>query len=960
MALPPYNNARGAAVLTGVPPFDFDGVVMRVFPLKANVHTLGRFCNQYLNLMPPEIAVFKPAIPFVFLAAINYGKMTPEATNLGWVAQNEVAFNVLLNWYRRENGRLVFQDWASVSPFIFVDDESSLMTGREVYGWPKTRAWLTPGIHEWARNPRGPENLFELSSMVFPELFAGQRQEPRVLFEIEHLPTPSVTGPDPLAVAGPWWGWAEAMARGAGLAGDLAQAAMRMPLGGYEPDGEWQSLPEMLERGVDYSDLLSRLPTFNTINLKQFRDARDAAAACYQAITASPMKIARYNDGGMLGELQQLAGDLSGGHRIRVHRYPVQPIVESLGLEVAEQSRASDHEVALLEPVCPFWVNLDMNYGRGRLVCWRTSEVDWRTEPLPEAPATPREEPRKHPYNSARGGALQSVTGPFYFPNVTHRVLPLLADWFRLHRFCAEYLDNEFSFFEPWGSYVYLNVTTFEEMASETYNVGWWAHRQVTFSFPVKWFQRRPGGDPAEREGTLVGVALVTPFAYTDSDLGATTGREVQGLPMLKAAIESPPSSWLEDSGPARRSELLHLSTRVFAGLNVGQPMEDRLLLELSRRDVLPAHDERGWRSVAATWGERLYAELYRRIGVRSKHGDDFRAARALALELLRGEGQPINELSLRQFRDVEDPERACYQALTLTRTTVQELFELAEIEERMHVAIHRYPTQPIVQTLGLRTKCTDTAGSSVVDYLQPVRPFWMRVAMRVDLGEDVFWRAASESWTPASEDWRTPVEELPPPYRAPAPASSSPRRFYLVGHGPEVGAGLVGQIDGDDSMKRDLRAAWRDWRWRPYFDDKGLLGRQVARRAVGEVPHDAHRLGSAPAVVEPQMVLESLLSHEWGRRDRPRGGEHRLPEICLPSSSLGNAAVRERFGAKFGLEEREGFWYRRRWEDTLAAVRRRLERGRDPAAGPGRPRRGSRLPGGGGEPGGGEDEDEA
>ena len=37
MSRPKFNDARGAAVITGKPPFDFEGVSMRTFPLRAEI-----------------------------------------------------------------------------------------------------------------------------------------------------------------------------------------------------------------------------------------------------------------------------------------------------------------------------------------------------------------------------------------------------------------------------------------------------------------------------------------------------------------------------------------------------------------------------------------------------------------------------------------------------------------------------------------------------------------------------------------------------------------------------------------------------------------------------------------------------------------------------------------------------------------------------------------------------------
>ena len=42
MKRPKFNEARGAAVITGSPPFDFEGVSMRTFPLRAEMQVLQR------------------------------------------------------------------------------------------------------------------------------------------------------------------------------------------------------------------------------------------------------------------------------------------------------------------------------------------------------------------------------------------------------------------------------------------------------------------------------------------------------------------------------------------------------------------------------------------------------------------------------------------------------------------------------------------------------------------------------------------------------------------------------------------------------------------------------------------------------------------------------------------------------------------------------------------------------
>jgi len=121
---PKFNQALGNASLTSVPPFELGGVIMRIFPLRAKINALNLFCDRYLNLAP-EIVQFRPAAPLVRLMIVNYPRMAPEVRNVGWVAQNEVVFNIPLEMYRVVDGKPVFEDFASIAAYIFVDDAGS-------------------------------------------------------------------------------------------------------------------------------------------------------------------------------------------------------------------------------------------------------------------------------------------------------------------------------------------------------------------------------------------------------------------------------------------------------------------------------------------------------------------------------------------------------------------------------------------------------------------------------------------------------------------------------------------------------------------------------------------------------------------------------------------------------------------------------------------------------------------
>ena len=50
-------------------------------------------------------------------------------------------------------------------------------------------------------------------------------------------------------------------------------------------------------------------------------------------------------------------------------------LVDALGLEVSSETGGNGGSMALLEPVFPFWLKVDMNYTRGKTVTWRSKST---------------------------------------------------------------------------------------------------------------------------------------------------------------------------------------------------------------------------------------------------------------------------------------------------------------------------------------------------------------------------------------------------------------------------------------------------------------------------------------------------------------------------------------------------------------------------------------------------------
>src|SRR5215471_13684676 len=125
LEMPPFSDPPGGS-LRIKPPFSFAGMTARVFPLRANIDSLQRFVDGQLNFIPPEVGRFRAPAPYVYLMMLDYGKLALEARNLGWLAQREIMFCVPLEWYKVVDGRWAFYDWATIAPFIYVDDDLSM------------------------------------------------------------------------------------------------------------------------------------------------------------------------------------------------------------------------------------------------------------------------------------------------------------------------------------------------------------------------------------------------------------------------------------------------------------------------------------------------------------------------------------------------------------------------------------------------------------------------------------------------------------------------------------------------------------------------------------------------------------------------------------------------------------------------------------------------------------------
>jgi hypothetical protein len=302
---------------------------MYSFTLEADVDRLQALCDRQLNLGGP--VEYRPLGPFVFFVAATMSPIAP-ASPAAWTDEKDFGFWVPLVAGRRGPGgafhaeRPVFY-----IPYLWVDSALAAQAGREVFGYPKAVGRLA--------NPSSPDDAaeFSIDALVVPE-------------------------PGPPGAPGARWQWRRlvtASRRGAGVLGSLvgelgsiaelgraAAAAIGDRLGGGALPAPSLALLASLARDALALDV-------PMVFLKQFRDAADGTAACYQAIVEAPNRMTRD---------PVEAGFLHGDWELAIEQFPTVRLIDRLGLRVREDGKLA----ALLH----IWVKFGFTAEPGQVI-WR-------------------------------------------------------------------------------------------------------------------------------------------------------------------------------------------------------------------------------------------------------------------------------------------------------------------------------------------------------------------------------------------------------------------------------------------------------------------------------------------------------------------------------------------------------------------------------------------------------------
>jgi hypothetical protein len=757
-------------------------VALQVFPLRADMARMRQFINSYLNFVDdehPPPYYFKPAMPYVMLQILYYPYLAVTTSNTVWLTQREVSFSVPLECYLiDEYEDRVFNHYATCTPFLYLDVQPTITSGRDIFGLPKVALRLEP-LTPFFR-PDEPELLTDLRlRSAGPE---GDKYNPflKVYQDPPRFTSTRIVRDAVSAIPSAALTWLSIMT-------GIWERTVQLPLRGYERTRDVASILQMGRAGVDL--LVRALPAFSSyrpalvdyestadirlapmnidmISLKQFRDAEETDYACYQSLVSSSLYTDRINAAGSLGD--PLSPELSGGAFVRIYETPTQPVMDSFGLVAESRMETKEGSVWTIRPELPFWLNADLSYSLGTNLSWRTKTRSWSSTEVSGDKTR-----HKTRYDTFGGGALQEVPQRLISPDTAMCILalPLGPEGLtKIRRLCHEYFCNELFNIEPWPlpviaketskatkqatkledpvGYVYMIVY---DVLNSGEGVGLAEEHDVELVVPFSWsWKVRPAGANTD----LIGYGVFPIYGFSDSEEATITQTEVFGRPTVLADIsgiildaraaryprreramsgmdqqdltDDPANSVDEATGTPYpllhanyEQSILKLKTSTLGALFSGDQPKDRTLMELVQGPPERAHHA----------GKSL-------LNAASKKGSYI-----------------VPWVGLKQVVDCRLPTRASYQSIVMQGMNLQSLKPPQLIKSSFKVRIARYQSIPIVDTLDLKVEKREPGDETTIDTVKAAFAIWLRVDMQAQQALNVASRAGNSRWCYATEE---------------------------------------------------------------------------------------------------------------------------------------------------------------------------------------------------------------
>lgn len=318
--LPKYISDLGHGQICYDVPLAISDVTAYGFVLKCDSDKVQHLLDTQLNAVS-DGAVTYTALPFLIHAYLDARHCTSTSEVIGWLPDHECAF--LIPVIERKPGswsRPRLKIWV---PYLLIDQMAGMVTGREVWGYRKSYAFVkTPD------RPAVPD-LFYGETMLFKQFSTATEGHWGKLAETRQI---SNSGSIPSNWRNPGDAIVDVIEK---LAGEISGDVLDL-------------LRPLISAIVSF-----RTPSIPMVNLKQFRDAVDSTRACYQALVDSPCQLDAWHGGGFLDGEFEVEITTCDSHRV----------VEDLGL--ADNVGADS---TIIKPLYGFYAQIDFSTPPGSIV----------------------------------------------------------------------------------------------------------------------------------------------------------------------------------------------------------------------------------------------------------------------------------------------------------------------------------------------------------------------------------------------------------------------------------------------------------------------------------------------------------------------------------------------------------------------------------------------------------------
>ncbi len=321
--------------------------------------------------------------------------------------------------------------------------------------------------------------------------------------------------------------------------------------------------------------------------------------------------------------------------------------------------------------------------------------------------------PSRQPLFVPRGGE-QVFCQPLELRQVRFTSFLFHADAAALQGVCDRYLNGPSGGavrYRPLLPRVVLGVADVGRVFpidSPDHRKGWVSEIDVAFWLPVARCTKILGLSFTEQ------VAWFLPYVFVDNAWAFAAGREVYGFPKEMGTFQLPRGS----ADPA----LITVDTLAVERFSPEAQGRVQRLLELRRADAdALGHPHQTWEHVEEVFEDFLHVLL-------GSGGVSLPGLGLLAQAFQFVGHREVPLVFLRQFRDVTDGRRACYQAVVEALTRVLQFRRAGRLPGEYRLTLNRLDSHPIAEELGLSGRGQEALGAWYVDFdfiLENGRELW-------------------------------------------------------------------------------------------------------------------------------------------------------------------------------------------------------------------------------------------